>query len=115
MTSTQSRQTLDTLRDRVRALVDEKRLTVNAAAAAIGIPQPTLAGILSGRTKEPRRSVVSQIAKHFGVDVDWIYDGVGRGIGDQLGDNWSAASLKWMDMVLGLQLPEPANTALHEL
>ena len=105
----------DNLRARVQALIDEKKLSVNAAAAAIGIPQPTLAGILSGRTKEPRRPVVAQIAQHFGVDVEWIYEGKGRGIGDRLGDTWSSAALRWMDMVLGLKLPEPANSALHDL
>ncbi len=69
----------DSLRERLAQLVRARYPdSVNRAARSIGIPQPTLHSILSGRTAEPRVPIVQKIAAHFGVTIDWLLTGSGN-------------------------------------
>lgn len=67
-----------TLRERVAACVQAVYPEgANAAAAAIGIPQPTLFKILAGRSENPRASTLQAIATHFDTSVEWLLSGRG--------------------------------------
>lgn len=65
-----------TVNQRVAMLVDISHAgVVNAAAHHIGMPQPTLLGIISGRTKEPREAPLRAIADFYGVTPHWLRTG----------------------------------------
>ena len=52
---------------------------MNAAAKAMGLPQPTLARIADGRVTNPRARALERIASYFDVSTDWLLSGRGRG------------------------------------
>jgi transcriptional regulator with XRE-family HTH domain len=69
----------DSLASRVTTLIGRVNGgSVNAAAKAIGIPQPTLNRIASGKTVSPRLDVVQQLASYYKVSVDWLLNGGGH-------------------------------------
>lgn len=68
-----------TLAQRLRYLIDHAHNgSVNAAATAIGIPQQTLAQIVSGQVKSPRAGALERIARYFRVPLGWLQDGRGE-------------------------------------
>lgn len=74
---------MSTLAGRMRDLVDRHfDGSVNAAARAIGVPQPTLLRIVDGRTQAPRMGALTRIAQFFRCDEGWLLTGKGRGPGE---------------------------------
>jgi transcriptional regulator with XRE-family HTH domain len=67
---------------RVLGLVEFAHPSVNAAAKAIGIPQRTLARIVTGEMPNPRAEVLRRIAAFYDVSVDWLLTGKGKGPGE---------------------------------
>src|SRR5437899_2974383 len=64
---------------RVRELIDRVHGgSVNAAAKALGIPQSSLAKIVSGAVKNPRVQTLQIIVNHFGGTLDWLATGEGQ-------------------------------------
>lgn len=96
---------LETLADRVRSIVDLYwEGSVNAAAASMGIPQQTLQRVVSGKTVNPRVSVLDAIAKGSRASVDWLLTGEGRGPQerDERGRPLTGGSSRWFRVVLTL-------------
>jgi transcriptional regulator with XRE-family HTH domain len=52
--------------------------SVNYASKVLGIPQATLQKIVTGRTKNPRASVVARVAAVCRVDAEWLLSGRGE-------------------------------------
>lgn len=52
------------------ALMRARGISDNQLARALGIPQPTISRIASGKTKEPKASTLRSIADYFGVRTD---------------------------------------------
>ena len=112
----------NSLKNRLATLVQYRYPdSINRAAREIGVPQPTLHGILSGRTKEPRPSVLRTIADHFGVSVDWLLSGLGEPAA-RVGDRPLPATEKVLgdlgidDRVRGYWLGVPGVlTSLHRV
>jgi hypothetical protein len=50
---------------------------VNAAAKAIGMPQRTLADIVSGDVENPRANALQKLGEHFHVSLEWLLNGPG--------------------------------------
>jgi len=97
---------------RVELLVDLfHRGSVNAAAKAMGIPQPTLAQIVRGKVKSPRAHVLQAIAGFYEISVDWILTGQGKGpdLNGQPPELFFAAR-EWNAVLAELELP---SSALH--
>lgn len=96
---------LETLADRVRSIVDLYwEGSVNAAAAAMGIPQQTLQRVASGKTVNPRVSVLDAIAKGSRASVDWLLTGEGRAPQpkDERDRFISGGSARWFRLVESL-------------
>jgi hypothetical protein len=100
----------------------------NAAARALGVKQPTLFHIMSGRAKNPRSDLIRTIAFGFGVPSDWLLTGSGPGPLDiyapSLAEveelpanvivNWTLNSgrFQWLNYLrVSLQLSEQAYSA----
>ncbi len=66
---------LSTLSDRVKLLIDNNGLSVNAAAEKINVPPPRLNDIVKGKTKNPHAKTLTKIAKGFGVSETWLLTG----------------------------------------
>lgn len=65
--------------ERVRYLVDlYADSSVNYASKVLGIPQATLQKIVTGKTKNPRASVVARVAAVCRVDAEWLLSGRGE-------------------------------------
>src|SRR5688572_19452325 len=60
------------LRQAVDAVFDGN---VTAAAAGLGVSQPTLHKILSGKTRESKSSTIAHLADHLGVPESWLRGG----------------------------------------
>jgi transcriptional regulator with XRE-family HTH domain len=112
------------LADRTASLVERYHAgSVNAASKDIGISQPTLARIVSGRVLNPRADALQKIASFYGVSTDWLLGGTTGGppaIGSS-GDETpqvpasGAAWLRYKALVRRLELPAPVETAVLEL
>jgi len=69
---------MNTPADRIRALVDRVHGgSVNAAAIDIGMPQSSLAKILSGDVESPRGTTLQTIARFYEAKVGWLLAGEG--------------------------------------
>lgn len=68
----------DTLADRVAWLIRHSHGgNVNAASAATGLPQSTLARIADGRVQSPRADALLALATYYRTNVDWLLCGLG--------------------------------------
>lgn len=61
------------LRENIKALMENAGENPHSLAAKTNVPQPTIFRILSGDSKDPRRSNVEKIAKFFGLKADDLY------------------------------------------
>lgn len=96
---------METLGDRVRRIVDQYwDGSVNAAATSMGIPQQTLQRVVSGKTANPRISVLDAIAKGSRASVDWLLTGAGRGPQerDERGRFITGGTSRWLRVVSSL-------------
>ena len=109
------------LADRVQALVDRFHDgDVKKAADALGMPQPTLHRIVTGKVTNPRLKQLNAIAGYYSrlaapVTLDWLQNGTGDppSSRDPLRDR--SEVLRWTDLVLELKLPADANESLLRL
>lgn len=62
---------MDTFKDRIRKLREEKGLTQEELAKILGISRATLASWETGR-REPDFETTSKIAEFFGVSIDYL-------------------------------------------
>lgn len=84
---------------------------MNAAATSMGIPQQTLQRVVSGKTANPRISVLDAIAKGSLASVDWLLSGKGRGPQehDERGRLVTGGLSRWLRVVSTLY-PERGGT-----
>lgn len=64
------------LSTRLKTLLDEKRLSMNAFAKQIGVSQPSIAKIANGETLNPKN--ILEIAAALGVNAHWLKTGEGE-------------------------------------
>lgn len=64
------------LSTRLKTLLDEKRLSMNAFAKRIGVSQPSIAKIVNGETLNPKN--ILEIAAALGVNAHWLKTGEGE-------------------------------------
>lgn len=62
--------------ERIKYLRKSKGLSQDAFAALIGITQPSVSSIESGKS-EPANSTIASICKEFGCDEKWLRTGAG--------------------------------------
>src|SRR5688500_5935450 len=108
------------LAGRVRQLIERFHDgSVNAAAADTGVSQPTLSRIASGKVKNPRRPAIEQIARFYGVSVDWLVRGEGDGPDEVVRafpvGPATAQWLRWTRLVADLGLPAKLEKAVLDL
>lgn len=60
-------------------LMREHGISQNELARLTKIPQPTIQRIISGESKEPRRSNLAKLAAYFGVPVAYLTSGFDNG------------------------------------
>ena len=63
--------------DRIRILIDAKKLSQRGFAEAIGANEARVSQWISGQTKNPRRTTLQKIAITFGCDLEWLATGLG--------------------------------------
>lgn len=81
------------LRDRVKQMRLARKMSQGALAHAIGISQPALSDIESGRTKTLHSETLMRMAKLFGEDPEYIRTGSRRQLKDSLTGSGRAAEL----------------------
>lgn len=64
------------LSTRLKTLLDEKSLSMNAFAKQIGVSQPSIAKIVNGETLNPKN--ILEIAAALGVNAHWLKTGEGE-------------------------------------
>ena len=64
------------LSTRLKTLLDEKRLSMNAFAKQVGVSQPAIAKIANGETLNPKN--ILEIANALGVNAHWLKTGEGE-------------------------------------
>ncbi|KMZ26014.1 transcriptional regulator [Haemophilus influenzae] len=64
------------LSTRLKTLLEEKGLSMNAFSKMVGVSQPAISDIVSGKTRSPKNIV--EIATALGVDVNWLKTGEGE-------------------------------------
>lgn len=57
----------------IRKLIDERGMSEGALSKASGVTQPTIHRIITGESKDPRRSNLERIARVFGLEVEDLY------------------------------------------
>jgi len=68
----------ETFSDRLGALIAQFHPEgTNNAAAAMGIPQPTLHKILTGKSQNPHAGTLRRLSEYFDVSIDWLLTGNG--------------------------------------
>jgi transcriptional regulator with XRE-family HTH domain len=65
------------LGERLLRIMAETGQSIGQTAADVGLPKQTFAALVNGTTKRPRILAVQQIARHFGVTIDWLVTGNG--------------------------------------
>lgn len=61
------------IKDNLAALIAHANITQNDLARSAKVNQPTIHRILTGESREPRRSNVEKLAAFFGVSTDQLY------------------------------------------
>jgi len=87
--------------------------SVNAAAKAMGVPQPTLAQLVSGEVTNPRIDTIRRIAQHFRASEAWLISGAGDApiVLTRNYPRAAAALLDW-DALFDALVLAPADTAV---
>ncbi len=94
-----------TLADRLGSLIARDfRGNVNQAAAAWGVPQPTLHRYVNAVTEAPKALTLQKVARFYDTSVEWLLDGVGRSPLE--GDYPTPEFRAWEKLVKTLDLPE---------
>ncbi len=93
------------LADRLKALIQRDFSgNVNRAAAAWGVPQPTLHRYVSAVTEAPKARTLQKVARYYDTSVEWLLDGVGR---SPLEADYPTPEFRaWERLVESLDLPE---------
>jgi transcriptional regulator with XRE-family HTH domain len=66
--------------DRIKALMQRRKITDAELARQINVPQATISRILSGVTKDPRVSTLREIARVLGSTIDHLVNDTGHAI-----------------------------------
>src|SRR4051812_9769008 len=101
--------------ERVSLLVDlSDGGSVNNAAQRAGISQAALQALASGRVANPRADSVFALARTYGVDPEWILNGVGAGpaVGPLDARRISMVSPIYQQVLAELKLDEATRYAL---
>lgn len=61
--------------ENLKRLMDEHGDNPHSLGKAINVPQPNIFRIIEGIVKDPRRSTLEPIAKHYGITVDELVTG----------------------------------------
>lgn len=69
-----------TIRQTLRKLMEDRGENPHSLAAKSGVTQPTIFRILSGDSKDPRRSNIEKLARFFGVPVEQMYGKESKGV-----------------------------------
>ena len=64
------------LSSRLKKLLDDKNLSMNAFAKQLGVSQPYISDIVNGKTRSPKN--ILEIATALGVDPHWLKTGEGE-------------------------------------
>lgn len=64
------------LSSRLKKLLDDKNLSMNAFAKQLGVSQPSISDIVNGKTRSPKN--ILEIATALGVDPHWLKTGEGE-------------------------------------
>lgn len=68
---------MDDIGQRIRKLRLERKLTQGQLAKAIGITQGSLTQLETGKSKSPASTTLTELARVFEVDPDWLMTGKG--------------------------------------
>lgn len=71
--------TSDTFGARLRSARKAKHLTQKQLAKAVGIAQPSLSDLESGKSKAPRLETAMALHGYLGVSLQWLMFGEGGG------------------------------------
>lgn len=70
-------------RELLQLLMDRHGDNPNSLSQKTKVPQPTIYRFITGTAKEPRRSTLEPIAKHYGIAVEALFDErVATGVAD---------------------------------
>ena len=64
------------LSTRLKQLLDDRNLSMNAFAKQLGVSQPSISDIVNGRTRSPKN--ILEIASALGVNAHWLKTGEGE-------------------------------------
>lgn len=64
----------EALKKRINDLCEKYEISIYRLSKESGVPQSTLNEIMQGRSKDPRASTVSKIAKGFGITAQEFYN-----------------------------------------
>nr|WP_288668267.1 helix-turn-helix transcriptional regulator [uncultured Haemophilus sp.]DAK32617.1 MAG TPA: Repressor protein CI [Caudoviricetes sp.] len=64
------------LSTRLKQLLDDRNLSMNAFAKQLGVSQPSISDIVNGRTRSPKN--ILEIATALGVNPHWLKTGEGE-------------------------------------
>ena len=67
---------MQSIGDRIKEVMDEHGLNQAAFAGRLGINQSNVSQWMSGRTK-PSAQTITQICEAFGVNPEWLKEGIG--------------------------------------
>lgn len=99
----------ESLASRVKILVDHFHGgSINDAAKALDVAQPTVARIVKGTVLQPRSGLISRMSEVYGVSTDWLLKGTGEP--PSLGDD-SAWYRRWRLFVLSFLAAEKDSDA----
>jgi transcriptional regulator with XRE-family HTH domain len=100
----------ESLSSRVRLLVDHFHAgSVNDAAKALGVAQPTIGRILKGEVTQPRLQLVQRMSTLYGASLDWLLAGTGDPPVKSQQEPWLR---KW-SIFLQSQFPEGTEGVSH--
>lgn len=68
---------MNTLIERISFLLEKADNSVTALANIAGVKPPSVSDWLNGKTKTLKSASAIRLAKHFGVNVLWLTEGVG--------------------------------------
>jgi transcriptional regulator with XRE-family HTH domain len=102
-----------TLAERVSYLIETVDGSVYAAAKRTGITQPSLLRIATGKVKNPRATMLQQLADAFDVGIEWLLRGTGRGPETSKFDFPEVE--EWKEIVRGLELRPETEAAVLDL
>lgn len=98
-------------------LMREHDISQNELARLTNVPQPTIQRIISGESKEPRRSNLAKLAAYFGVTVAYLTAGFDNGrIANEAPEIRRVMIINWKDIVDWIDNPrrdEPPDNSTY--